>query len=316
MNKEQLKKYLGIFLKIVLPCFIVFSFLLFPINDLSGIISQKISQATQNQLSLEFSKIHLNFLPKPALELEKVSLSTPQFSTIKMASLQIAPSILGLITLKPGVTLYGEDVFGGNLDFSLRSGGSNGKSGTKQVVQASAQNIALDEVLTFLNLGIKGSGNLQLNLDSNLDPAGTDTEAEVKLDSRDINLPENNIPTQIGAVTLPPAKISILQLEGNLKKNKFKISRGSIGKDGDTIIGSIEGTIDMRVAAGPQGPQIVPTGYDLILRLRLKNNFLDAFALKPVIENYRTSQTGSESVFNLSLSASSMRSPPTITKIQ
>ncbi len=316
MNREFFKKSLSVFLKIVLPCFIVFSFILFPINDLRGIISQKISQATQNQVSLDFLKMNLNFLPKPSLELEKVSLSTPQFSTLKMASLQISPSILGLITLKPGVTLFGENLFGGNFDFSLRSGSSNSKSQTKQVIQLSAQNIAIDELLRFLSLGFKGSGNLQINLDSTLDPAGQETEASIKIDSRDIILPENNIPTQIGAVTLPPAKISVLQLEGDLKKNKFRITKGSIGKDGDTLTGSIEGTIDMRVMTGPQGPQVVPTGYDLVVRLRLKNTFLDAFALKPVIENFRSSQSDKDSVFNLSLSATSMRSPPTITKIQ
>jgi type II secretion system protein N len=316
MNKEIMKKSLGIFLKIVLPCFIIFSFLLFPINDLRSVISQRISAATQNQVSLEFSEINLNIIPKPSLELQKVSLSTPQFSTLKMSSLQISPSILGLITFKPGVSLSGEDLFGGNFDFSLRSGSSNAQSQTKQIIQINAKNLALDEILQFLNTGFKGSGNLQLTVDSDLDPSGQDTEATVKIDSRDIKLPENTIPSQLGSVGVPPMQISVLQLEGELKKNKFRITRGVIGRDGDTVNGSIEGTIDVRVMAGPQGPQIVPTGYDLILRLRLQNTFLNNFALKPVIDGFKSSQTDRDSVFNLSLSATSMRSPPQITKIQ
>lgn len=316
MNKVVAKKVLGVFLKVVLPCFIIFSFILFPINDLRSVISQKISAATQNQVSLEFSEIGLNIIPKPSLELQKVRLSTPQFSPVKIGSLQISPSILGLITFKPGVSLSGDNLFGGNFDFSLRAGSSNAQSQTKQIISASAKNIALNEVLDFLNTSFKGSGNLQFTLDSDIDPSGQDTQASLKLDSRDIKLPENTIPSELGAVNIPPAQISVLQLEGELKKNKFRITRGVIGRDGDTINGSVEGTIDVRVMAGPQGPQIVPTGYDLIVRLRLQNSFLNNFALKPVIDGFKSSQTDRDSIFNLSLSATSLRAPPQITKIQ
>jgi type II secretion system protein N len=316
MNKEIIKKSFGIFLKIVLPCFIVFSFILFPINDLRSVISQKISAMTQNQVSLEFSEINLNIIPKPSLELQKVSLSTPLLSTLKMASLQISPSILGLITFKPGVALSGDDLFGGNFDFSLRSGGSNAQSQTRQIIQINAKNLELDEILKFLTTGFKASGNLQLSVDSDLDPSGQDTEANVKIDSRDIKLPENTIPSQLGSVAIPPMQISVLQIEGELKKNKFRITRGVIGRDGDTVNGSIEGTFDVRVMSGPMGPQIVPTGYDLIVRLRLQNSFLNNFALKPVIDTYKSSQTERDSIFNLSVSGTSMRGSPQITKIQ
>jgi type II secretion system protein N len=316
MNKDFLKKCFSIFLKVVLPFFILFVFFLFPINDLRSVISQKIAEQTNNQVSLEFSQLNLNILPKPSLELEGVSLSTPQFSAIKMASLQISPSILGLISFKPGVSLYGEGVLGGNLDMSFRSGGKNDKNQSQQIVQIYAKNISLNELLAFLKMGIKAGGDVQLSLDSTLDAGGQDSEASVKLDSREIKLPENTIPTQLGAVTLPPAQISVLQVEGQLKNNKFTITKGSIGKDGDTVTGSIDGSIDMRVMAGPQGPQVIPTGYDLTVRIRVLNSFMDAFALKAVLESFQSSRSDRETSFNLGLSATSLRGTPSITKIQ
>src|SRR5690606_12011490 len=91
---------------------------MFPVDDLGDVVTEKIAQATNNQIFLQFDRLGLAFLP-PALEMEEVAVDTPFFPTLKASSMTLAPALGRLLTFKPGVSFNAEGLLKGNLSGSL-----------------------------------------------------------------------------------------------------------------------------------------------------------------------------------------------------
>lgn len=315
--KEKIKPYLGLFFKFFLPAYILFTILTFPTNDLRHVISAKIAQATQNRVQVQFDKIAIHLLPKPSLYLEKVQVDTLTMDSLKMDDLSIAPSILGLITFKPGVNLSSNDFFSGNLELSARQGSKTAKEVTKQVVEVQIEKLKSTEVLEFFQKNFPIQTLLNLKLNADIDPSfqeGIDGSLQASTDR--ISIRPFSIPGEFGAIDIPKTQISSLQLSADVKKNNIKITDAQLGKAGDTIYGSLSGDAKIKMLATPAGPKLASASYDLVLNLSIQKSFLNQLVFKPIIEGFLSPKNANESLLKLRISANRLGGPPNIQKIQ
>jgi hypothetical protein len=97
---------------LTLSLFIIFVFILFPFGDLSDFISAKVSSMTGNQVYLQFDKLNINPLTS-SIGLSNVLFETKQIDNLNIKNLTVVPSILALISKKPGGQITAEGLFSG-----------------------------------------------------------------------------------------------------------------------------------------------------------------------------------------------------------
>lgn len=257
--------------------FVIFVFILFPFGDLSDFISSKVSSLTNNQIYLQFDQLHLNPL-SPSIRLDNVVVETRQIDNLNINSLTASPSILALISKKPGGTLAAEGIFGGNATVKVHPSPNKDKADIpKSTVDLNLNKISLKDLQTSFNLSLPISGQLNLNSLATVDlsfseqPDG-DLTAQItkfELSSANINLPD------MGNLNLPEIKFSSVDIKSKFQAGKFTIENLKLGTAADELSGSIKGDVNLIIQNLNGQFHPVVNSYNLSIDLLAKPTFKD-----------------------------------------
>ncbi len=257
------------------------TYLFFPFNDLSDLVTTKVSDATAGQVYVSFNKLDLSFFPTLGLALSDVSVETPMLPPLKAKSLSASPSLLGLITFKPGVTVRAEKFLGGDLVLSTRGGDKNAQGKPKQKISLDFEDLKLNELLSMLDLPVRLNGQATGHLNSTIDVDFTDQPSgEIQLTMEKVLLEEADINIQSMPLSLPRVNFNSIDLEAKAEKGNLEITKLVIGKPGQDISAQVSGRVGFSVIK--QGANIFtqPSGFDLSVRAQFGE------ALKQKLSSY------------------------------
>jgi type II secretion system protein N len=295
---------------LTLLCFVFFLFVLFPVEDLSDLVTEQVAKNTQNQVFLNFKSIGIDLLPL-GVTLKSVSVDTPVAPGIKMASLSLAPSLTGLLTFRPGFVARAEGLFGGSLKLAMKGGKKDDAGSRPQNVDLQVEDINLRQLTSFIEAPVEVLGSGSLAWDGEIDPSfRKQPVAEYVLEIKSLKLPAGSAPTMLGPINYPTIEIRGLRLKGRLVNGELIIEDSSIGQAGDSLSGRIKGK--MQMALNPQGGQVRPQfgAYDLKLDLTLNKEIEAQLGIfLSLLDKFKT-PTGTGSRYAVQLIGSNFYAPP------
>ncbi len=298
--------------------FIVFTVVLFPLGDLSDFISSKVSTLTGNQVYLQFDKIHINPL-STSIGMENVLLETKSIENLTITNLTAAPSIMALISKKPGGQLTAEGVLSGNAVIKVSPSSAKDKADNpKSNVEIGLEKISLKDLRRTLNLSLPISGNLNLNAQASVDLAFTEQpDGDLTATIQKFELAGGNINLQdMGSLNLPEIKFSSIDLKSKFQAGKFVIDNMRLGTATDDLSGTLKGDLNLVIqnVNGQMFP--VVNGYNLSVDLVAKQAFKDraSFFLSFIDRFQSTDAAGTRYKFKLVSNSPGM--PPQMTPLQ
>lgn len=302
--------------KIALGYFLVMIFLyfLFPFNDLGDLVTSKVSDASQGQVYLNFEKLDLSLIPSPGIALSDVTLETSQLPALKAGYLEARPSMMGLITFKPGISIGAEQIFGGDLSLSTRGIDKNKNGTRKQKIDLSFDNIKLNEIFQAFDLNIRLNGSAEGQLSSQVDIELLEQpKSEVSVNLSKVVLEETDLSVQGMSIGIPKISLNQLLLEAKSENGNLQISKLTFGGPGQDITGQMTGKMAMTFVK--QGMQFVvqPGGFDFNLKFTISETLkqkLSSYLL--FLQNYLVAQN----TYSLRISGSSFYGVPQLTKGQ
>ena len=148
---------------------ILFIVLLFPYNDLSGLIISQVSKATNNKVFLNFDKVAIHLVPTPGLKLTNVSIDIPTLSPIWVEQISVSPSLLKLLSFSLNMSLSVQGIWGGQLGLT---GELEDRDGVPHVpfVAAKFKDVRLKELLKVFGKAVpveisgQASGRMELSM--------------------------------------------------------------------------------------------------------------------------------------------------------
>lgn len=245
---------------------LLFLVVLFPFGDLSDFVTSQISKATNNQVFVQFRDPGFSIFPSLGFELQEVNVETHFLPPIKAQSLTVAPSILGLITFKPGVKLNATKIMGGDLDLSLQQSGK-----TNQIVNVESENLELGEILNLTKIKLPITGKVNMVGSADIDGSFVEQpKAELDIQINKFDLSSDSIATPLGPLNLPPLSLSKVNIKGEMKDGRVTIEQLTAGQSSDEMQANVRGRLDVRVQQG----MIMQAGvYDLEIRITAKESF-------------------------------------------
>lgn len=292
----------------------VFLLVLFPFNDLSDLVTSQVAKVTNNQVYVQFDDMHLSALPTPGVALQNVYVETPTMSGIKADEVVATPSIRALIFQKPAGHLKAKGFLNGDVEVSLAPGATSDNGVPRNQIELEAKRLSLEQVKNMLQLPVTIKGHLDIESNALIDLSfqeQPDMDVVLKVDK--FELPVANVQTPMGPVTLPDLKLSAVEMKGRLSAGKLLIEQGSLGRSGDELVGSIKGSLDLRIQN--MGGRMFPVvgGYNLDIDLNVKKSFQDRATLfLTFIDGFKTQQADGAK-YSFKVSASSLMMPPSLT---
>jgi type II secretion system protein N len=257
--KPALKFFFDIFKYHKLKLFLVsisstfFLLVLFPSNDLSDLITAKVSEQTRGQIQhLSFADMSFGIFPF-GLKLTQVEVQPMGFSTLVAGVVRLNPSIFSAISKTVAGSLNLEKIFGGDaaIDISASDKGPKGNS----TANIKVSSIVLSELFKFLRASrhaspvtAEGKLNLQSQLSLNLEKIG------VPSGTMNIEIPNLEIPAQEanigGPVQFPLIRMGKTNANIRLEDNKLVIEDFTFGGSKDDLDGKIKGEVQLMQAGG------------------------------------------------------------------
>lgn len=300
----------------------VFSIWLFPYNDVGDVATAKIYELSGQQVFLKFSNMNFSVVPRIGFEFTDVSVETPLFPTLKADSVSMAPSIAGLLSFKPGVSVAADGLFNGSLSMSTRGDTVTKQNVRKQSVNLDVQDMDLNALTKFLSSPVDLAGRLNLDSSTVIDPSFFEQpEGEFTVAIADAKLLPSNIATPIGPFAIPNLNFQSVSAKGELKNGNIRFDNVKVGSDKDELHGTIKGQMDIRLQ--PMGGQLraMPGAYDLAIELEVQSSLEQRLGslwglMEGFIDPYkRAAQPGKKS-YAFRISGTSFMTPPKITAYQ
>ena len=152
---------------------LLFTFFLFPYEDLADLATAKVSQITNNQVYLQSDTLDLGFIPI-SVSMDKVLVETPTLPAVKADYLSVSPWISGLIIGKQGASIDAKKLFGGAVAIDFHEGDKLKSGERMKNLGVDATGLKLPEVSSFLRDGGLASfllqGTLGLKTQMQIDP--------------------------------------------------------------------------------------------------------------------------------------------------
>ena len=292
--------------------------LLFPLGDLSDFISSKVSTLTGNQVYLQFDKLHINPL-SPSIGMENVLLETKTIENLTIENLTAAPSLIALISKKPGGQLIAHGILSGNALIKVSPSSSKDKTDNpKSNIELSLEKISLKDLRHSLKLSFPIGGSLNLNAQALVDFAFAEQpDGELSANIQKFELSGGNINlADLGNINLPEIKFSSVDVKSKIQAGKLLIETMRLGTASDDLSGTIKGDVNL-VIQNVNG-QISPVinGYNLSIDLVAKQSFKDraAFFLNFLDRFQKSDATGTR--YKFKLISQSAGAPPQMSPLQ
>lgn len=308
----QLKKLRKPFLLSILFTLLWF-IILFPTSDLGDLVSSKVSEATNNQVFLQFDEFSFNVAP-PGLGFTEVFLETAFSPGISAEEIAITPSIPGMIARKPYGSVTAKGLLDGQVSASISKGQPTEAGAERQRVVVDVEQINLASLREMMKWTTAFEGKLSLNAEGQGDlNLSEQPDVDMTLDVEKFALPPATINTMMGPLTLPDMKLAHIHLKGRLSNGKFNIEAGEIGKKKDDLFGKINGSwsVQLNMIGGRPVPQL--GAYDFEIDLVANKDFqAKAGLFLTLLDQYKsTSPDGPR--YRFKVSGTDLYNPPNIT---
>ena len=246
----------------------LFLVIFFPREDLSAFISSSINKLTNNSIIIIFEDINFDVIPSPKIKFQKVRLSTPLVQGLETERLTVSPSIISLLSLKPGASVYLDGFFNGEAKAHFTSTLPS-EDGQEVFLDLDLISIDIDKLTSMVDLPASFSGKLDLSVKGNVDTTIKEQPnfaIAFKLDRAGIT--NISIPTAIGPLTLPNITLNSVVSQLTLDKGKLQITSMKVDNR-SSIYGDVTGTVELELKNTRRGiaPQIGV--YDLKFNLGL-----------------------------------------------
>lgn len=310
---------------------------LFPFSDLSDFVTTKVSQATGNQVYVQFKTLSVGFLPGPSVSGTGVQLETQASPPLEAQWMKFAPSLLDIVanigtvlsaargnleanqklSSVIGMSMQAEGLLGGDVDLQLKPAGKNEQGAMRSKIYLDVKSLNLGEVQNLLDLPVKLSG--QADLSSSLQAYANfeeQPEGDVELRAKALKMPASSVPTPMGPLSLPAIGFGEVVFKGRLSNGVLNIEEALLGKKGDPVRGRIKGQLGLRLEK--RGPSVAPSigAYDLKLDLEFSPAAeADFNLLLPLISGYRTQAPSGGTRYLMQVKASRPGYPPEMTQI-
>lgn len=299
--------------------FVFFIFVLFPYDDLSDLVTEKVAQATQNQVFLRFEHLGLAVFP-PSLALDQVEVDTPFLPTLKASSMTLAPSIARFLAFNPGASFSARDLFKGDLSGSV--GAKKEKEVQKIDLSLDYDGFDLKTMGEFFDSSWPIQGQASVGIKGLVEMEFTEQpEGELEITIDKMILP-NTLPATIpfvGGTQIPQIAFGKVKLQGRLTNREFIIDSGTFGEDKDALRGLMKGKLQITFVR--MGQQIVPQfgPYDLRVDLQMDRGFEADLQRRltivyDMIGRYKTA-TGKGARYMMRVAGTNFYAPPNVTAI-
>lgn len=310
-----LKKILGQKWKFVLLALstLVFTFLLFPFDDLGDLVTSQVSQLTNRNVFVQFDRMKVGLLPEAGLQLQNVYLEGQGIPPLTATEVTLTPSISSLIAQKPGGTLNVKGLFKGEVELSLKPGTKSENGLARQKINLVANKLNLADIKDFAQLPLSLKGRVNITSQALADLSFTEQpDMDISLQVDKFELPSGNIQTPMGPLTLPEVHLTSINLKGRLSAGRFNIEEGQIGKDMDELKGTIKGGIALQLKMSELGLTPIIGAYDFTIDLNVKKGLQDRATLfLSFLDQFKTpALEGAHYLFKIS--ALSPNIPPSI----
>ncbi len=286
----------------------------FPYDDLSEFVTSKITRATNNQVYLQFNKLSLNILPTPHLKLNDIELLTPSLPLLKASSLSLSPSLLELLKFNLGLSVFIENLFGGNLSLTYAQESPDKENLIFSNMSLDVEDLSLKELSKTIALPINISGDLEANASGTLELQFKEQpDAEFSVSSDNIRLPEGTINAPgLGPVKLPGLVFTKLKLNGHLVDGVLSLNNVTLGSQKDDLQVQIKGDINLKFSKISQ--KIVPlfSRYNLKTKIVIKDSNVKELFFLQFLNKYKSNSNVKKgySVYQIKLVARSFRVTP------
>ncbi|MCM2280635.1 MAG: type II secretion system protein GspN [Bdellovibrionaceae bacterium] len=275
----------------VLMFALLFAFLTFPYGDLDKFLYD---EAVVSKVYVKTDDISLSLLGLPSLQATGVIIEPTAggpIERLELDELSIRPLLSALLTFKPGATLAGRGLFGGDFEISaaLNPPPKDLQNGFGQLAISSLElnDVSLSRAMSALMpsaAGTKIGGTVSalapsLVLDLLMQGTGVvpvNPVGEMSLNLRDLG-PIKSVPVPVlGELEIPPLKLSKSELSVNVRKTRVSIANSSIGSEKDPLRGRILG--DFAMALSPLGASFGAFTY--CAELTISEAYLNALKTK------------------------------------
>ena len=294
---------------------LVFVVLMFPFQDVGDSISSFVAKQTNNQVYLNFERLRTSFIPL-SVGAEEFTIETPQFPAISAQDVEITPSMGALISQKPEGTLVAKGLFKGDVEVTVKPGKKTEAGVATHQLSLSAQRLSLAEIHKIAQLPMLLKGKVNLTASGTADPTfGDQPDFDVDLKVEQFELPAGSVETQMGPLNLPELKLSQVEIKGRLSAGRFNIERAVVGKDGDELVGTIKGGINLQIQNRGRITPVIGA-YQFEIDLSVKRSLQDKASLfLSFLENFKT-PTADGARYQFKLNATSPQMPPSMSALR
>ncbi len=292
---------------------LIFSFVLFPFDDLGDLVTTQVAKLTGNQVYLQFDKMKMGLVPDPGLQLQNVYLESSGVAPLAASEITFMPSISALIAQKPAGKVTAKGFFKGEVTASLQPAKKSDNGIERHKIELTAKNLNLADMKDLMNLPLTLKGKIDLSTQALADLTLTEQpDMDLVLHIEKFELPTGNVQTPMGPLTLPEIKLTSVDLRGRLSAGRFNIEEGSLGKEGDELRGTVKGGVNLQLKLTPAGLTPIIGAYDFSIDLNVKKGLQDRATLfLSFLDSYKTpSADGARYAFKVS--AINVFNPPNI----
>lgn len=304
---------------LVVLFYALFLFLLFPFSDLGNFVTAQVAQATRNQVFVKFETLDVKLVPAPGIEATNVKAQGTMFPMITADYVSASPSIAGLITLNPGISLKAEGLMDGNVGIVTKTAGSTATGTKRQNISVRASDVNLAKLIDTFGLSMSLEGKLGLDTNTTIDPNFIEQPTgKVDLNVKELNLTAASLMTPIGPLNLPDTKLKVVEVKGNMNRGEFSFEKAVLGSAQDELFAQVKGTMNLNFQMAAQGQMnVVPGAFDLTVQIRAKPNYVGKAGLfLGFLDQYKKKESardGNEYLFRMT--GQDFYNPPRISPI-
>ena len=304
-------KYLSLFSFFTL----LFFFVLFPFNDLSQLVTDQVSKASQNQVYLEFQNLSLSLFPV-GIRMEAVNFETQRGMKLKLDSLTLRPSISGALKKQPFGFVEAEGFMKGQAQIHLSGGPLSEKNEERYQLEVKTDSLRLDELKNLITLPIPLEGRLKTDITALFEPQlASQPDSEFTMNISSFKIPTSTVNLgAFGLITVPEIKMKKVDLKGRLQNGSLVIENIQLGQTGDELTGSIKGQIQLTLMK--QNNTIVPMMGPYNLDVRLNVNPILEKKINYVFLFLQPGKTSTPGQYNFKLSGTGPYAPPQISALR
>lgn len=252
---SQLLRYHKLKMLTVILSTIAFFALLFPVSDLTDLLTAKVMDGTNNQLLVQADKLNIGFFPGLSVGGDDISVDYGTLPTIEAKSMSFSPSVFSILSLafgSPITSLHGTveatGLLGGNLSVTYKPDGTADDGAKKSKIIIDADSIQLGEALKFTSSPLEMQGKASIKSDVDFFP-GMDgqPEGEFQLQSKGIKLLAGTVPTDFGPFPIPGINWSQVHVKLRAGNSNLYMDDISLGTPKDPVSARAKGQMNLKI---------------------------------------------------------------------